>query len=375
MDADFTSVRALHPDWGGYLNISHIDNSVNLNGEASRGTYTLSQNILTVYWETFPPDTFHNCSGIYIHRDLLVGIPNVHKLLTVAIRSSLVTATKVSVIVPDADYEVTLRLDTSDSQTFEQIFIDKKYESPNLPASAHTILDLGANIGLATVFFGIKYPEASILSVEPDDSNCRLTIDNAAALGSRVRILQAAAWTNDGLINLHSEGEDGLPLGAWGIQVSGRVGANNKTAKCASVRTLIDAANFDRVDILKIDIEGAEQEIFSQGAEEWLPRANLVIVDAHDRFRPGTEEAVRRVMQPMFEELPRSGETLFFRRQLEVKEFADGALTAEAFASPLAADSTMPETIAAVTPSTLSPDRKTWLPLFRKRLLIAALLD
>jgi FkbM family methyltransferase len=375
MDADFTSVRALHPDWGGYLNISHIDDTVSLNGEASRGTYTLSQNILTVYWETFPPDTFHNCSGIYIHRDLLAGIPNIHKLRTVAIRSGLVPATKISVVIPDTDYEVTLRLDTSDSRTFEQIFIDKKYESPNLPASAHTILDLGANIGLATVFFGTRYPEASILSVEPDDSNCRLTIDNAAALGSRVKILQAAAWTNDGLINLRTEGEDGLPLGAWGVQVSQGHGANDKTAKCASVRTLIDAANFDRVDILKIDIEGAEHEIFSQGAEEWLPRANLVIVDAHDRFRPGTEETVRRAMQPMFEELPRSGETLFFRRQLEVKDFADSASAAEHIASSLAADSTMPETIATVTPSTLSPDRKTWLPLFRKRLLIAALLD
>jgi FkbM family methyltransferase len=375
MDADFTSVRALHRDWGGYLNISNIDNSVNLNGEASRGTYTLSHNILTVYWEQFPPDIFHECSGIYIHRDLLVGIPNVHNLLAVAIGSTSVSASKIAVIVPDADYEVSLRLGTSDSQSFEQIFIGNKYESPHLPTSANTILDLGANIGLATVFFGIRYPEASILSVEPDASNCRSTIDNAAALGSRAKILQAAAWTDDGVINLHTEDEDGLPLGAWGIQVSDRIDANNNTAKCASVGTLIDAANFDRVDILKIDIEGAEYEIFSKGAEEWLPRVNLVIVDIHERIRPGTEETVRRAMHPLFEELPRSGETLFFRRQLEMTDFYDSASTAEKFASPIATDSTMPETIATVTPTTLSPDRKTWLPLFRKRLRMAALLD
>jgi FkbM family methyltransferase len=375
MDADFTSVRTLHPNWGGYLNISNIDDSVNLNGEVPRGTYTKSENILTVYWETFPPDIFHDCSGIYIHRDLLVGIPNVHNLHSVAIGGSLVAASKISVIVPGSDYEVTLRLGTSDSQSFEQIFVEKKYESPNLPTSANTILDLGANVGLATVFFGIRYPEASILSVEPDASNCQLTIDNAAALGSRARILQAAAWIDDDVINLHTEDDDGLPLGAWGIQVSGRTQGNKNIAKCASVRTLIDAANFDKVDILKIDIEGAEAEIFSQGAAEWLSRTNLVIVDTHDRIRPGAEETVRRAVHPMFEELPRSGELLFFRRQLEATNLHDVAAATEEFASQIPADSTLLGDDVKVKPSNLSPERKTWLPLFRKRLRMAALLD
>jgi hypothetical protein len=75
-------------------------------------------------------------------------------------------------------------------------------------------------------------------------------------------------------------------------------------------------AGFQNVDILKVDIaEGAELELFSHDAAEWLPRIALIIVETHDRFRPGTEEAVRRSLHPMFEELPRSGENLFFRRR------------------------------------------------------------
>jgi hypothetical protein len=69
------------------------------------------------------------------------------------------------------------------------------------------------------------------------------------------------------------------------------------------------------VDILKIDIEGAELEIFSDGADEWLPRIGLIIIETHERFRPGSEAAVRKALWPMFEELPPSGESLFFRRK------------------------------------------------------------
>jgi hypothetical protein len=79
--------------------------------------------------------------------------------------------------------------------------------------------------------------------------------------------------------------------------------------------TLLDQAGFHHVDILKIDIEGAELEVFSNGAEEWLSRVNLIIIETHDRFRPGSEEAVRKAVHPMFDELTPSGESLFFRRK------------------------------------------------------------
>jgi hypothetical protein len=59
---------------------------------------------------------------------------------------------------------------------------------------------------------------------------------------------------------------------------------------------------------------GAELEIFSQAAEQWLPRVQLIIVETHDRLRPGGELAVRKAVALMFGELPRCGENLFFRR-------------------------------------------------------------
>ena len=274
----------------------------------------LSDQTLTVFWEKYSPDVFEAVSGVYIHNTLLQNIPNINNLFAVAVGQKPVIAKKVSVVVPGENYEVLLRLNTSDIPTFEQTLIDNQYNSQNLPSSARVIVDLGANIGLGTVFFGIKYPEARILSVEPEVGNYEMLVANTATLGDRVQKQHAAAWIKDGFINLHTESEDGSSLGAWGVQVSDRTSKYNTTPKCVTIGTLLDSAGLSRVDIFKVDIEGAELEIFSHGAEEWLPRIDLIIVETHDRFRPGSEDAVRKAIHPMFEELPRSGENLFFRR-------------------------------------------------------------
>jgi hypothetical protein len=125
----------------------------------------------------------------------------------------------------------------------------------------------------------------------------------------------AAVWTKDGALSLRLDDDRGRSLGSWGVQVSDRLGEPEHSVKCYKLATLLDKAQFRTVDILKIDIEGAELELFSHDAAEWLPRVNLIIIETHDRFRPGSEEAVRRAIRGTFEELPRAGENLLFRRR------------------------------------------------------------
>ena len=188
----------------------------------------------------------------------------------------------------------------------------KRQISPN---SANVIVDLGANIGLASVFFGVKYPDAKILAVEPERDNFAAMVANTAELGERVVTQHCAVWSRDGFIYLHTEDNDGRTLGAWGVQVSDRPPNTERRVPCKKLTTLLNMAGFSNVDILKVDIEGAELELFSHEANEWLSRIDLIIVETHDRFRPGAEQAVREAVAPMFEELPKSGESLFFRRR------------------------------------------------------------
>jgi FkbM family methyltransferase len=309
-------IRAIHPHWNSILRLSIIDGSVVHEEHGGKGKYDLANGVLTIYWERFEPDTFRELSGNYVHELILGNAPKLEQPSAVIVGDKVIAVSRIHVTVPNERYEVSLRLQTSDVPTFFQVFVASEYQTPNLPDSASVIVDLGANIGLAAVFFARRYPKANILCVEPEHDNFAAMLVNVAPLGDRVQTQNAAVWMNDGFVNLHTEDCDGRSLGAWGVQVSDKVGESENRVACYKLTTLLEKAGFQNVDILKVDIaEGAELELFSHDAAEWLPRIALIIVETHDRFRPGTEEAVRRSLHPMFEELPRSGENLFFRRR------------------------------------------------------------
>jgi FkbM family methyltransferase len=307
-------VKAIHPHWTGFLRLSTVGNLAEHEGRGSKGSYDLTNERLTVFWDKFAPDVFLECCGAYVHERLIGKTPDAARLFAVNIKDKFVALKSISVLVPGSRYEVTLRIGTTDIPTFEQVFINSEYASPNLPESAKVIVDLGANIGLATVFFALRYREAEILSIEPEENNFDLLKSNTMALGTRVKTQRAAVWTKDGFINLHTESDSGVPLGEWGAQVSDRNNSDKRSVKCNTVGSLLHEAGFANVDILKIDVEGAELELFSDGVEEWLAKIKLIIIETHDRFRPGSEDAVRRALTPAFGELPRLGENLFFRR-------------------------------------------------------------
>jgi FkbM family methyltransferase len=311
----FRRVEAIHPNWSGFLRLSTIDSSVEQEGYINRGTFSLAGDTLTIDWGRDSIETFSEIAGMFVHHDLLGDVRRVGRLFAVVIGEAPLAVTRVSVRIPGAEHEVSLRLRTSDIMTFDQVFVARDYDSPNLPASADVIVDLGANIGLATMFLGLRYPTARILAVEPEPRNFAALRDNIRALGDRARARHAAAWSDDGVIHLHTEAESGLPFDAWGVRVSARPTSTSGVTEARRMTTLLDEAGFDRVDILKIDIEGAELELFSEGAEAWLPRINMVIIETHERFRPGSDAAARRALAPLFEELPASAGNLFFRRR------------------------------------------------------------
>jgi FkbM family methyltransferase len=314
--SNITRVKAMNEHWRGVLRLSALDRAVVLEGPGVRGRYQLADGVLRIEWESYPPEIFRECSGWYVADAVLRTAPDLDTLLTIKGANKPFLVTRIQVVAdPVSQYEVALRLGTTDTVVFSQIFTVREYDAPVLPSSASTIVDLGANIGLATVFFGLRYPEARLLAVEPERQNFDLLASNVAALGQRVQKQQVAVWAKDGIINLNASDATGHSLGAWGHQASESANSAATRVPCYNLATLLDIARFATVDILKIDIEGAEQEIFSHEPARWLPRVNLIMVETHDRFRPGAERAVRTAVAPRFEELPRSGENLIFRRR------------------------------------------------------------
>lgn len=309
---NFFKVEAFHPNWTGMLLLSKTDDEIQHEGSSSSGTYNITGNNLDVDWRYYGKERYKLIQGSYYHEKLVSNLPRIYDTVFLEGAGAPIKLAKISIYIPDYSYEVTLRISTSDVHTFHQVFLGKEYDSSHLPEKVSRVVDLGGNIGLGSIFFALRYPDANLLVVEPDRSNFSLLLENTRALGDRIRAHQAAVWIRDGVINFHTETKDGRDLEAWGGQVSEISGHKSQLTTCYTLTTLLDNAGFDTVDILKVDIEGAELELFSQGAEAWLDRIKFIIVETHDRFRPGSEAAVRNVLANRFQELPPLGENLIF---------------------------------------------------------------
>lgn len=114
---------------------------------------------------------------------------------------------------------------------------------------APVILDVGANIGLATIWWKLHYPSAKVIAIEADPVIFGMLSANVRRFGfDDVELINAAAWTCDGTLRFMPDGSDGGRVSDEGIEV--------RALKLAS---LID--RFERVSFLKLDIEGGERDV------------------------------------------------------------------------------------------------------------------
>lgn len=178
--------------------------------------------------------------------------------------------------VPGIAHPLTLRAGTSDLYMFEEIFLQGEY-ALETPLDPKLILDVGANVGFASVWFANRYPNAKIIAVEPDPSNAAVLRKNVDPYPN-VRVIEGAVWWESTTVALDDQGDKS------GIQV--RAGDGGVRAM-----TIPELAGTSRIDILKLDVEGAEKELFEHDPA-WLANVGVLMIELHDRFRPGCSKAL-----------------------------------------------------------------------------------
>lgn len=87
-------------------------------------------------------------------------------------------------------------------------------------------------------------------------------------------------------------------------------GTGINTVRAYTIKEIMDLMSITDIDILKIDIEGAEKEIFETGYEEWIPATKIIIVETHDRYKKGTSKAIFKSISKYDFSLEISGENL-----------------------------------------------------------------
>jgi FkbM family methyltransferase len=205
-------------------------------------------------------------------------------------------------------YPFFFRHGASDVRVIRQIFLKEEYRELRGEKNVGRIIDCGANIGCSAFYFLSKYPDAELIAVEPDEGNFRLLQKNLEPFGERARALQAAVWSRDQRLRIdRGHFGDGRE---WSYQV--RVCRNDEQADvmALSLETVLNQFNWERVDLLKIDIEGAELELFTSGYMPWLSRTRNLAIELHD---PDCEQVFWRAMAGYDYQVQQSGETTICR--------------------------------------------------------------
>jgi len=180
--------------------------------------------------------------------------------------------------LPNIKYKFRLRNTFADIQTFNQIFLENSYEiefkEPKI------IIDGGANIGLFAILMTNHFPNAKIICIEPDIENFELLKQNVLSY-ENIFCENSGLWDKKTKLKIY----DKFNLGKWGMIVE--EDPENGTTPAISLDFLIEKYNISEIDILKLDIETSEKQLFSNNYQNWLSKTKTFVVEFHDRLENG----------------------------------------------------------------------------------------
>lgn len=200
---------------------------------------------------------------------------------------------------------------------FLEVFVTEAYKLVEQAGirwpDVRNIVDIGANVGMATLWFSRKAAQASILAVEPAHATHRLLTVNIARndLGERVTAVRAAVSDTGGTGRLASAGAS-----VDRRLVDSEAGEEVATA---TLSALLDDHRLDSVDILKMDCEGQEFAIFSSAEPEDLRRVRCIVGEYH-KVASHTSSDLKEMLAAkgfeasLHEEVPEVGIFLAVRR-------------------------------------------------------------
>jgi len=173
------------------------------------------------------------------------------------------------------DLQLTYRLNRGDVLTLREVWIDEVYRIPQTASCApRSLVDLGANIGLASVWFAAVYGCDQIVAVEPLPENVELLRHNLAQNHIRATVLVCAVGQANGVGYFAPAGEPN----------SGHLAPQGEPVDLASMDAVLhELVPGGKADILKIDIEGAEQTLFT-GELQWLAGVQVILIELHPRL-------------------------------------------------------------------------------------------
>lgn len=215
-------------------------------------------------------------------------------------------------------HPVWIRPGTSDLDVFGQIFSGDEYGIVSGLPEVSLVVDGGANVGYSAAYFLSRYPQATVISVEPDPENLAMLRRNLAPYGDRAVVVDGALWSSPGELELQLGFRDDrhwarrtAPPGTAAASSSSATGAS--LVRGFTIDELMRQAGTEHISILKLDVEGAEAELFREH-QPWMEAVGTFVVELHEDAGPVSAwDLFRQALAGLPVRYSRSGELVVAR--------------------------------------------------------------
>jgi len=176
---------------------------------------------------------------------------------------------------------VEIRKSHSDLPIFYQVFCELQYDITFfLNYKPNFIIDCGSNVGYSCLYFSTLFPTAKIIGIEPQKENYNQFKKNIINYDN-IKAINGAIWHRNIAMSIKNEND---PSASFEVEEA----QNAESAiRGVTIDALIEKNNLVFIDILKIDIEGAEYDLFKNNPHSWLTKTRCLIIELHDLVRPG----------------------------------------------------------------------------------------
>jgi len=211
----------------------------------------------------------------------------------------------VSCYSSDLGKYIYLRPARSDMFVLGQVFIQKEFDY-DIDFTPDLIIDGGAHCGFATLYFLNRFPDARVVAIEPEKSNFSILRKNVGDI-EKVTLINKPLASKEKNVSLSNPGAE-----SPGFRYKKSKGADGQ--ETITILQVLDqySDNFNH-GILKLDIEGAEKEIFENYPEDWIDDFDIIFVEPHDWIWPKTEDTILSVADRNNKAIDKVGENLVIR--------------------------------------------------------------
>ena len=141
------------------------------------------------------------------------------------------------------------------------------------------ILDVGGNVGYSAVYFKYHFPSARIICVEPDQSNQKQISKNIKVNGFKdITLVAGALWRKRTKMEIKNDYREGTSASFYVIE------SDKGDIDGYGINDILSIQNWNHIDLLKVDIEGAEKYLFEDehSAATILSITRVIAIEIHD---------------------------------------------------------------------------------------------